>query len=171
MKNIHLSIALLACLASVEAAQCASPNNPNEKAVYVEVRNTKLKSKPDYLSSNLADLTYGATLYPAGDSSNEAWLKVKSSNGVVGYVHSSALSPRRVVLNTTGSKNMLRSDENPSDIVMAGKGFNKEVEREFAANNPSLNLSAVNSMERLKIGEGETKAFARAGGLLKGGQS
>ncbi len=189
MKNIHILIPIAAVLAStfvtVEPGLCAgrdlagsktSSSSAGAKLVYVEVKVTKLKAKPEYLGANLADLSYGAALSLVSESSDQAgnkdgWIKVKSSSGVVGYVHSSALSARRVVLSGSSDKKLLRADESPTDIVMAGKGFSKEVEKEFAAKNPALNFAAVNAMEKIKIGEGETRVFARAGGLLKGGQS
>jgi hypothetical protein len=49
--------------------------------------------------------------------------------------------------------------------VLAGKGFNKEIENKYATINSNLNYAAVDRMERIKISTAELNQFVVKGKL------
>ena len=48
---------------------------------------------------------------------------------------------------------------------MAGKGFNKEVEEQYAVENVDLNFQAVDKMEQQVVSENELRRFVEQGRL------
>ena len=52
-----------------------------------------------------------------------------------------------------------------ADVVLAGKGFNPAVEKEYAAGRSDLNFGAVDKMERRTVSDGELATFVKAGKL------
>jgi hypothetical protein len=126
----------------------------------VKVRQAVLRSEPKAWASSVATVSYGDKLVSVGES--EGWIKVQSSGGKIGYIHPSALTSKKVVLSGKGVND---SSTDKSQIVMAGKGFSKEVEKEYAASNASLNFQAVNEMEKLKVHPGELATFIKSGAL------
>ena len=94
-----------------------------------------------------------------------AWLKVQKG-GKSGYLHSTAVSERKVVFKSTNSVGKGGSDK---DVILAGKGFNKEVEESYSQKKPNLNYSDVDKMERLSIGDSELASFIKDG-QLEGGK-
>lgn len=157
---LPLQLLITALMLSATSLAFAAPSQ-----VYVTVRESKLRAKPDFFSSPSGNLKYGDRLDVLDDSG--AWLQVKAS-GRTGYVHQSAISERKVVLRSSGSFGSTQADQN--DVVLAGKGFNAEVERQFAASHQGLNFAAVNAMERIKVSPQELASFAEQGQLGKGGR-
>ena len=131
----------------------------DQQTVSVQVKESKLRAKPEFWASSVSDLTYGQRLVVAG--SEAGWIKAQTSNGKVGYVHPSAVTEKKIVLAGTN----VASSANNSDIVLAGKGFNSSIEKDYAAENPSLNYAAVNQMERLHVSDAELGAFLSEGQL------
>jgi hypothetical protein len=129
--------------------------------LYVSVRESKLRRNPDFLSPVLGSVSYGDAL--AHSSREGLWYKVKSPDGKNGYLHQSAVTNRRVVLNPDAS--FQRSNANNNTIVMAGKGFNKEVEKQYAAKSRGVNYKAVDKMEASTVSQAELSSFAKAGKL------
>ena len=131
--------------------------------VQVRVKESKLRSQPKFWASGTADLRYGDSLNVVG--SEEGWLKVKTRGGASGFVHPTTVTDREIVISRSGS---VPSAADRSDVVLAGKGFNREVEKEYAASNPALDFRSVDSMERYKVGSGELLSFLREGKLGNG---
>ena len=129
--------------------------------VYVTVRESKLRPKPDFFSAGIADLKYGDRLQVV--SSSEPWLTVKTAGGRSGYVHQSAISEKRVVLRSSASFDAAGQDSN--DVVLAGKGFSAAVEKQFASQNSQLNFADVNAMERIKVSPKDVANFVQQGKL------
>jgi len=128
--------------------------------VYVTVRDTKLHTRPDFSSPAAGAIKYGDRLDVSSESGS--WYLVKAA-GKQGYVHQSAVSERKVILRSSGKFDSSQADQN--DVVLAGKGFNAEVEKQFAASHRQLNFAAVDAMERLKVSPQELAAFAEQGQL------
>jgi hypothetical protein len=55
-----------------------------------------------------------------------------------------------------------------SEVALAGKGFNPEVEAEYKKN-PTLNYAAVDEMETYVVVPTALSAFITQGGILEGG--
>ncbi len=133
------------------------------KPLTVKVKDTKLRSAPKLWASSVADLKFGDILTPI--SSDDGWIKVKTSRGVQGFVHPTAVTERRVVLSSSKAAS---ANVDPSEVVLAGKGFNKEVEQDFAKKHPTSNFRAVDAVSAVKIPDQELRNFLRSGKLGKG---
>ena len=135
-----------------------------QQTVYVQVRQAKLRSGPAAWSSSVATLSYGDSLTVIGGE--DPWWQVKSNKGKTGYIPTSSVSDKKIVLSSVGYSGSARVDQ--SDVVLAGKGFSKEVEKSFASSS-GLDYRKVNQVEKNKISESEINAFIKAG-ELKGGR-
>lgn len=132
------------------------------ESVYVTVRNSKLRSKPDFFSSATAELKYGDRLEVI--EASETWNLVKTTSARQGYVHQSAITTKKIILSSGAKYSPSQTDQN--DVVLAGKGFSAEVERSYGAKNPNLNFREVDAMERLKVAPGEVNSFIQQGKLV-----
>lgn len=128
--------------------------------VFVKVRSTKLKADSKHWSNALTTLAYGERLSVL--KKDKEWLEVKDRDGKVGYVHVSAVSDRKVVIK--GSANYFK-EQNSDDVVIAGKGFSKEVEKDLASNNSELDFKAVDRMEQIRVSEKDLASFINSGKL------
>ena len=102
-------------------------------------------------------------------SESRGWYEVKTPDGTVGWVHSSAVETKKLELS---SGEWVESEASPEEVALAGKGFNKEVEAEYRQNHPELDFTWVNRMEKIEISESEMVAFLKEGklGEYGGGQ-
>ncbi len=66
----------------------------------------------------------------------------------------------------------VKSAASAEEVALAGKGFNKQVEEKYKANNPSVNFIAVDRMLKLKVTPRQLKSFLEKGklGEFGGGQ-
>lgn len=129
--------------------------------IYVQVKTSALRSEPKYWSSQVAPLKYGDKLKRIKE--DDGWYQAQSTAGAKGFIHSSAITSRRVVFANTGGTQVVSS----SDVVLAGKGFNREVEREYAAQNGDLNFRSVDAVESLRVTDGAVTEFIKVGKLYK----
>lgn len=125
----------------------------------VKVRSTALRTEPKAWSSPIGTANYGDKLTVMGIGGG--WVKAKTSGGKSGYVHTTAVTSKKVVL---GSSGLTDIGADASEVVMAGKGFSKKVEEGYAAAQ-GLNFKAVDGMERWKVKTAELLAFLKEGKL------
>ena len=159
MNRNFLSLSIAAAVIGVALCPLAALAAPSQ--VYLTVREAKLRSKADFFSTPAGDIKYGDRLSVVNESGT--WLLVKSPSGKQGYVHQSSITERQVVLKSSGKFDANQADQN--DVVLAGKGFSAEVEREFAASHRNLNFADVNAMERIKVSANELSNFVQDGKL------
>lgn len=149
MKKIYLLAAVLTLTGA--AAYAAT--------VTVLVQQTALRKRPQSYSPSVGTAKLGQEFESSG-------LEAGFHKTPAGYIHSSAVTVRKVKLGSAGSVGGSASSE---EVTLAGKGFNAQVEKSYGAKNGAANFAAVNAMERRSVGEAELFAFLRAGGLLEGG--
>jgi hypothetical protein len=130
----------------------------------VQLRTAKLRSKPDFLGPIVATLNYGDKIQQLGEQ--DGWLHVRTAQGAEGWLHPSAVNKAKSV--EAGGK---KADTSASadEVALAGKGFNEDVEKKYAADHKDLDFAQVDQMEKTKASETELRAFASEGGLLAGG--
>lgn len=138
----------------------AAPAANAQTEIYIKVKSAKLKASPQFWAASTADLSYGNALTVLG--SQGSWLQARSKSGRIGYIHESAVSERKIELRASGSSSYAGSS---SDVVLAGKGFNKEVEKQFAGSNPSANFREVDNMEKITVRDADVINFLKSGGL------
>ena len=131
--------------------------------ISVKVKDTKLRSAPKVWASGVADLKFGDTLQVVG--TDASWFKVKTAKGQEGFIHPAAVTDRKIVLS---SSKVASTKVDSADVVLAGKGFNQEIERAYARDNPGNNFKKVDQVGAVKISESEMRAFLKAGKLGRG---
>lgn len=158
MKFHHLlSVGVCVSMAIVSHAFAAD-------SMYVQVKSSKVRSQANYWSSPVATVSYGDALTKIGG--DDPWWKVQTAKGETGYIPSSSVTSRKIVFGT--AKNAGKYGIDQTEVVMAGKGFSKEVEKSFAATGQG-NFAAVDAIERTKVSDGEVREFMK-GGQLGGGK-
>jgi hypothetical protein len=159
--NMYLRIILILCVILAPALVFgATP----ESFLYVKVRESKLRQDPQFWAPTVANLPYGTKLSEIGAAQKDSqWLKVKF-DASEGYVHISAVTKRRVVL---GSAGVGGDKVDPSTVVLAGKGFNRQVEQSYASSK-GLDFKSVDEVEQYHVDSSEGAAFVKDGKLSEG---
>jgi len=131
-----------------------------EDKMSVQIKSAKLRADASHLGRSLSTLAYGDQVNVI--SEDAGWYKIKTVKGLEGFLHRTALTTKKIVFrsSTPGS---VQAEE--ADLLLAGKGFNKEAEQDIASKDPSLNFAAVDRLERRKVEDNELAEFMRAGGL------
>ncbi len=139
-----------------------------EKSMSVQVKQSHIRKSASFLAPVLGVLAYGDKVSVVGDE-NSDWIQVKSGSSA-GFVHSSALTKKEVVLNP-GAQDVEKAASS-DEITLAGKGFNDQVEGAFRAKNPNLNFAAIDKMEGYLVSENQMRNFLIQGRIFpKEGQS
>lgn len=134
----------------------------------IQVRETQLRATPDYFGKIIGKAIYGDKVTVEGKKGS--WRKVRlKKDGKTGWLNSSAISEKEIRM-VAGGKGV-KETASASELQLAGKGFNPEVEKEFKERNRNISFYWVDKMEQIKISEAETRKFAKEGGLtLNGGR-
>lgn len=140
----------------------AAPVHAQQETYYIKVKSTKLRSSMQHFGGAVTSLKLGDAV--KGTEATDGWYKVTTSSKKTGYLHESVLSDKKII--TANSKYNAASDS--SDVVLAGKGFNKEVEKQYAAQNKNLNFGEVNKMDAITVNDSELSSFIKSGGLRNG---
>lgn len=137
------------------------------KLMAVQVREAQVRQAPGYLSRVLATVPYTAAVTVLEEKND--WSRIQTGDGMEGWMHSTALTTKRLKLSGDGPDAQLAvsSDEQ----ALAGKGFNSDVEKQFKERNAKADFAAVDKMETLKIPVAEIQAFLKKGDVApaKGG--
>jgi hypothetical protein len=142
-------VMLLACSTSAYAED-----------VWVQVRESRVRSKPFFYASGVSTVRYGDKLLKTGDEGG--WAAVRSGTAQ-GYIPLSALSRQQIALSAKG---LSKVEADSSDVVLAGKGFSREVERSFRAENGDLRYDLVDKVEQIsKVSTQDVEQFVKKGGL------
>lgn len=131
------------------------------ETVMVQIKTTSVRKDPKFTSSTLATVKAGEALEKLQTQSG--WVQVRTKAGVVGWVHSSAVTAKK--LKMTASDGSLQTQASAGEVALAAKGFNKQVEDKYRSANPTLDFAAVDALERLRPTAAEIEAFLRAGRL------
>lgn len=130
----------------------------------VEVRETQVRSNPSFLGRVDGVLGYGDRVEVVEQA--QGWVRIRH-DGVSGWVHSSALTTKRIVMQTGDAA--ARREATGSEVALAGRGFNQEVEDRYRAEQ-SLNYDVVDRLEGYAVDPTRLAAFLEEGELrLPGG--
>jgi uncharacterized protein YgiM (DUF1202 family) len=158
MKRLIIPLALLAGFLLAGAA------GAGEDMMSIQVKSGSLRETPSYLGKIVAPVGYGDRV--AVVSEQGEWRQVRTPSGATGWIHSSALTEKKVVLSSAGQTGTSASGD---ELALAGKGFNAQVEGEFKKNNQDVDFSWVDKMEKIKIAGKEIVAFLQEGQVAPGG--
>jgi hypothetical protein len=130
----------------------------SQKTMSVQVKEGQIRSAPSFLAEILARPPYGDRVEIIQDKG--AWKKV-TSRGVQGWMHTSALTTKTVVLRA-GAANV-QTTATGGEIALAGKGFNEEVEKQYKSLNRNLDYIWVDRMEKFQVSSDQMQAFLKQG--------
>lgn len=128
----------------------------------IQVRETQLRATPDYFGKIIGRASYGDRV--TIEDKKDGWKKVRlKKGGLTGWLNASALSEKEITM-AAGEKGV-KQTASSSELQLAGKGFNPEVEKEFKNRNKEISFQWVDRMETIKVSQAEKQKFARAGEL------
>jgi len=127
----------------------------------VKVQTTKLRNGPRYFAQAFLTLSAGAKLEKVSES--EGWIQVKTASGLVGWIHSSAIEIPK--FNLLAMNKDMKTQASASEVVLAGKGFNKQVEDSYRAKHGEANFTGVEAMLQIKINLTQVEDFLTKGKL------
>jgi len=130
----------------------------------VKIQTTQLRAQPQFFAAVVANLKAGDAMTQVGESG--AWLQVRTAGGLNGWIHRSAVEVPRYAL--AASAGGARTQAAASEVALAGKGFNKQVEDNFRAGHGEANFPAVDRMLQVKTYMSQLREFLTQGKL--GGQ-
>lgn len=150
MRKVLLGVLAIAFIAG--SAWAASMN--------VQVREVDVKSSPNYLSSSIGKLNYGAKVETSGEEGS--WVKISSPSG---WIPRTAITKHKVDVNADAKFSGRGASHD--ETALAGKGFNPQVEAEYKRQNPNMAAaySKVNWLEAQTVPLPQLNAFAAAGKL------
>ena len=133
-----------------------------QKRMSVQVKKGAVRSTPSFLAKIIAKLDYGDQVVVTGE--RNSWSKIEMT-GVIkdGWIHSSALSSKKIVLNPGASD--VEQAASDDELALAGRGFNEEVEQEFKSQNPDVDFTWIDRMEAMVVSQNQIQNFIKEGGL------
>lgn len=128
----------------------------------VQVREGVLRNRASFLGTVTGTLAYGDRV--SVGQRQAGWCEVVGSpSGATGWLHESALTPKRIVLGS--GMDDARTGASGEEVALAGKGFNKEVEAEYKKQNQALDYAWVDRMLEYQIPQVQLVEFLQQGGL------
>ena len=123
----------------------------------VQVKNGQIRATPSFLGRVVAQLSYGERVQVL-ETKND-WMNVAAPGGQGGWVHSSALTEKKIVM-ASGSQNV-QTGASGDELALASKGFNSDVEADFKSKNRNIDFTWVNRMEKFKVSSEEMRKFLK----------
>lgn len=137
-----------------------APHSAAAETVWIQVRETKLRSQPLFYAPGGATLKYGDSATKL--SEDKGWVQVKAAN-TTGYLPTSAISRDTIVL---AARDISKVHADTGEVVLAGKGFSKDVEKEYRSQDAEARYDLVDQVERSnKIPTTTLPQFIKNGGL------
>ena len=158
MKRPHRWSALAGALLALAVVLLA-------ETVVVKIQSTSLRKEPKFFASAIAALKAGDTLEKL--ASQDGWYQVKTSAGVVGWIHSSAVEVKK--FNLLAMDKSMKTQASASEVALAGKGFNKQVEDNYKSKHGEANFAAVDRMLKISIQPSDVESFIKNGKLGESG--
>ena len=132
----------------------------------VQIRKGSLRAAPSFLGKITGPVGYGDRVTVLEEKG--AWRRVAAPSGDRGWIHLSALTEKRIVLQAGGAD--VQTSARADEVALAGKGFSEQVETAYRRRNPQLKYAWLDRMEGYAVSAEEMAAFLRDGGLdPKGG--
>jgi hypothetical protein len=128
---------------------------------WVSSKSAPLKSSTWFFASERGSLDMATEVSVLQVNGNWAEVRSRANSALSGWTQMSNLSSRRIVPSGTGAS--------ASEIALAGKGFNKEVEDAYRARG-NLNFGDVDRVEAITVPQGELYSFVTSGRLSTGEQ-
>jgi SH3-like domain-containing protein len=147
-------LALLAFSGAIEGAR---------KEMSVQVKQGQVRATPSFLGKVVVTLAYGDRVETLEEK--DGWIRiVPPGSKAPGWIHSSALTEKRVVLRAGKKETDVAAST--GELALAGKGFNADVEAAFKARNKGIDFTWIDRMENMNVPPGKIHAFVQEGKLI-----
>ena len=156
MKKIFCLAFLILILASAAFAQISKGGT-----AWVSIKTAELKSSTGLFASSRGNISYGEQVTVLQVSGKWAEVRSSANANLSGWISTANLSAKRIV--ATGGA----STATASEVALAGKGFNQEVENEYKASG-NVNFAAVDWTETINIPDDDLYNFITEGRLKAG---
>ena len=124
---------------------------------YVCSENVPMKAKPRVTSKTCKFLEYGDIVKILDE--DKSWAFVEDLNGEKGYVHTSALTKKKII----NSRNKVSA--NAEELALAGKGFNSSMEN-FYSDEFNIDYKKVDEIEKNEVSYESILDFMEEGNLV-----
>ena len=133
------------------------------KEMSVQVRDGQLRNRASFLGTVTATVAYGDRVTVS--QTQAGWCEVATEAGKTGWIHESALTPKKVVL-ASGTDDA-RTGASGEEVALAGKGFSKEVEAAYKQQNKDIDYTWVDWMGQQKVSNEQLVQFLKQGDLAQ----
>ena len=133
------------------------------KEMSVQVRDGQLRNRASFLGTVVGTVAYGDRV--TVNQTQAGWCEV-SIAGKTGWIHESALTPKKVVL-ASGTADARVQSVGSEEVALAGKGFSKEVEAEYKKQNQDVDYTWVDWMGQQTVSSERLVAFLKQGNLAQ----
>lgn len=127
----------------------------------IQVKTGQVRSTPSFLGPVVQLVSYGDQVSIL--QRQAGWVEVKTNQGQQGWIHQSALSDKKIVLQ--GGQGDARVDASGKEITLAGKGFNPDTEKDFKSKHTEADFASVDRMEKVKLTPAQIQSFLQSGSL------
>ncbi len=132
------------------------------ETLIIKVQTTSLRKSPKFYAPVVQALKAGEKIEKIS-SQPDGWIQVKTSGGAVGWIHSSAVAVQKFDL--LAMDKSMKTQASASEVALAGKGFNKQVEESYRAKHNDVSFVWVDRMLLIKIAASRVEEFMRNGKL------
>ena len=133
------------------------------KEMSVQVRDGQLRNRASFLGTVVGTVAYGDRV--TVNQTQAGWCEV-SLAGKTGWIHESALTPKKVVL-ASGTTDARVQSVGSEEVALAGKGFSKEVEAEYKKQTRNVDYTLVDWMGQQKVSNDQLVQFLKQGDLAQ----
>lgn len=130
----------------------------------IQVRDAAVRATPSSLGKVVGHYRYADPVVVIDKKGS--WRKI-TGKGAEGWVHESALSSKQLSMKQGGAN--VDQYASADELALAGKGFSKEVEGQFRADNPDLDFRWVDRMESFRVSPEQVQRFLKAGEVVPEG--
>jgi uncharacterized protein YgiM (DUF1202 family) len=156
MKKTLIMLTLVMLTAGILPAQVRQGSTQ-----YVTAKSIDLKTSTGFFAGKAGKVSYGEQVKVLAVNGKWAQIQSVSNSSLKGWISVSNLTSKRI----TGGG----GSASASEIALAGKGFNQEVENAYKAEG-NLNYADVDRTEAVTVPETELLIFLEEGHLAKGDQ-
>ena len=190
--NMKRNLIILFCTFILTGSVFSAPKAKTQKYLYVAVEELGLKNKAGITAKQIDTLMYGSRVIVLDEKGSWCKIQLWNDNSVTGWVNSGSLTKKKIIvaqnasfnidqlaLAGKGNEGQLRpqidvdEDEedngkrvttNPSELALAGKGFNSAVEAAYE-DEFEVSFELVDAIEQNGVSEDTTIAFIIQGNL------
>ncbi len=125
---------------SLVLAEDAEPQVGDEVAI--SVQNQSIYPMPAFYASPVEPVIYGTMAVI--DEINGEWYRITTALSQDGWIHCTSVTG---AIQTESGGVSASGDVTSDEIMLAGRGFNQDIEETYAGDNPDLDFALVDNME------------------------